>query len=127
MSEQLQESRATTFIQEHIGAIDDYDAYVDSAVRQWLIMPNRPAGVWIRSNQDNNSEFAAHIDYVHPTRTGGSLGTIAINAEDGSTEIQVWFPASDGSGEPIVASREAYSDDALERAIELVEDYTAEF
>jgi hypothetical protein len=126
MSEQLRESRTIEFINEHIRVMDDHNAYVEAAVRQWIADPNRAAGVWLRSNGDDYNEFAAHINYMRPTHEGlMCLGAIDIQADGGDTEIQVWFPASDGSGDPIVASREAYGDDALERAIELVEQYTS--
>ncbi len=132
MSEQLSESPAARFEQQHVYAPADYDAYVNDVLGQWkhnatdAAHNGRPIPpVWVRQNGDMPTEFGAVVNYVMPTPEKVLvLGQIHISSDGGEPDVQVWLPGKDGSEEPIVASSEAYNHASLDRAIELIESQT---
>ena len=122
-----EQSRASEFFSLHVAVPKDYEAYVEQVTATWRDRvaaegpSDAPRGFWLRANGESGSEFGAHINYWVPS--GEKLGCIAaIDIADG--EIQVWQPKDDGSGEPVVVTREAYSLPALERAIDFAEQQT---
>lgn len=131
MSEVLRngEDRAQRFEALHIHTPVDYDTYVDEMLEQWREDAEDAAEgersirpMWLRRNGDDYTQFAAHIDYLMPMRDEAVyLAAIDVSSDGGRTEVEVWLPKDDGSGEPVIASREPYSLETLARAIEFAE------
>ena len=131
MLETLQdgESRASSFTRTHVSAPNDYETYRFGLLEQWradtadaVARGDSTKPMWLRRNGETSAEFAAHIDYVVPLDGKVSyLAAIDIDGGGGNTEIQVWLPKEDGSGEPIVATCEPYNLETLDQAIALIE------
>lgn len=121
--------RAGRFLQLHVQVPTDYDAYFREMLAQWQENAEDAAEsgesvrpMWLRRNAEDPSEFAAHVDYLMPMADGARyFAAIDINTDGGVSEVEVWMPSADGSGEPVVVKREAYTLAALGRAIEYVE------
>lgn len=119
------ESRIRRFTEIHVHIPQDYEAYREEMVEQWreraeaAWLKDEPiAPMWLRRNGESGAEFSAHIDYLIPMATEVRY-LAAIDISD--QYVQVWLPAEDGSGEPVVSLSEPYDDESLMRAIELVE------
>lgn len=121
--------RAQEFYNTHIIAPENYESYAIAELAKWfqtskqsLMGEEQPKLMWLRRNGENYTEFAAHIDYILPASEKiVSYAQIDISSDGGRSEIQVWLPAEDGSGVPEVATSEAYTLSALDRAIDFVE------
>lgn len=122
--------RATQFVADHIliRERNNYDDYEKKTIEAWkkqveaLGPEYAPRGFWMRSDDRTYSEYGAHINYLVPSgESFGIVGAIDVSNDGPVPEIEVHLPKEDGSGEPAIASREAYSLTALDRAIALVE------
>ncbi len=121
--------RAGRFAELHVHIPRDYDTYFQEICEQWVESAEdaledgksiRP--MWLRRNAADTSEFSAHIDYFMPMEDEPRyFAAIDISSDGGVSEIQVWMPSPDGSGEPVVASTEVYTLESLGRAVEYVE------
>lgn len=130
MSERLNDTteQARQFLASHIHAPKDYDEYLKEQLRGWKsqALAAREMGeaikpFWLRRNGDSDTEFAAHVDYLLPLHDKlVPFAGIDISTSD-TSEVQVWLRTEDGSGEPIVAFRAAYTLRSLGRAIEFAE------
>lgn len=128
MTETLREDlgRARHFLDTHVSAPDNYETYLEEQIKTWranVEAGERVRPFWARYNGDSYTQFAAHVGYVLPLNNElRQYAAIDISSDDGHAEVQVWLPMEDGSGEPEVRFREAYSIESLERAITFAEE-----
>jgi hypothetical protein len=122
-------TKVKEFRDRHVYPAADFDAYQSEILQQWkeqalasLHEGKSIRPMWMRRNNESGTFFGACIDYWIPVN--GQMYLLAmldIHSESGPTEIEVYFPSDDGSGEPILATCEMYNPESLANAIELVE------
>ncbi len=110
---------------------EEFETYLRAQCEQWKEQAWRAESdhapiraMWLKRNAGGGTYFGAVIDYVVPMREGfQAYAMIGIHSESGPTEIELYLPSQDGSEEPVRVMNEAYSLEALDRTIQLVESY----
>lgn len=125
------ESKGEEFLEEvvYLRRGESFEDYLDRRLETYRTeapsvfeQTGKVLRLWTRLNEDSSMFTNGKlIGYLLPRPSGEGFGILAtLDIDD--YEINVRFPADDGSGEPILASKEPYSVEALERAIALVEE-----
>lgn len=131
MSESLRGDveRARQFLETHVYALPaNLDEYSTQQHKEWgedaevaLNRGEKIKPMWL-SNRDSTDEFSAHVNGYCPRGDAWEWRVAIDISTEGQSEVEVWLPKDDGSGEPVVAFSEAFTLESLDRAIRFAEE-----